>query len=129
VQTWLPVNHNYKNGINVKSQLRNPDSLFNYYRHLLRVRRNTPALIEGEYLPLQTSASGYFSFLRTTESQAVLVILNYSDTALDLDFSLENGIEGHSLHLLFSSAVRSHADLHPQKLHVGAFEVLIAEVK
>jgi len=129
VETWLPVNPNYKNGINVKDQMHNPDSLLNYYKHLLRLRKHTPALIEGEYLPLHPKAQDYFSFLRVTGNQSVLVCLNYSEQAHDLDFSRVQELKGHNLHLLFSSAVRSRMDFSPKQLHIGPFEVFIAEVK
>ena len=129
IKTWLPVNPNYKEGINVKDQHHNPSSLLNYYKHILRVRKNTPALIEGEYLPLQNAAKDYFAFLRASSGQTVLVVLNFSENSLDLDFSRTAGIKGRTLHVLFSSAVRSGADLNPKKLHIGAFEVFIAEVK
>jgi alpha-glucosidase len=129
VNTWLPVNPNYKNGINVKDQQHNPDSLLNYYKHILRVRKNTPALIEGEYLPLQNTAKDYFAFLRVSSGQTVLVVLNFSQQSLDLNFSRTQGIKDHNLHVLFSSAVRSSTELIPKKLHIGAFEVFIAEVK
>jgi glycosidase len=129
VKTWLPVNPNYKEGINVKDQQNNPNSLLNYYKHILRVRKNTPALIEGEYIPLSNTAKDYFAFLRTSSGQIVLVILNFSEQLIDLDFSRTKEIKGHNLHVVFSSAVRSSADLNPKKLHIGAFEVFIAEVK
>jgi alpha-glucosidase len=129
IKTWLPVNPNYKDGINVKDQQHNPSSLLNYYKHILRVRKNTPALIEGEYQPLQSTAKHYFAFLRVSNRQTVLVVLNFSTQTLDLDFSRAKELKGRDLHVLFSSAVRSSADLNPKKLHIGAFEVFIAEVK
>lgn len=129
VETWLPVNPNYKEGINVRDQLHNPNSLLNYYQHLLRVRKNSPALIAGEYIPLQNTAKDYFAFLRVSGDQKVLVVLNFSEHALELNFSRTGELKGRNLHLLFTSAVRSHADLSPRKLHIGAFEVFIAEVK
>ena len=129
VKTWLPVNPNYKDGINVKDQHHNPNSLLNYYKHILRVRKNTPALIEGEYQPLQNTAKDYFVFLRVSSGQTVLVVLNFSEQSLNLDLSRTKEIRDHNLHTLFSSAVRSNADLNPKKLHIGAFEVFIAEVK
>jgi hypothetical protein len=46
-----------------------------------------------------------------------------------VNFSRVKELKGRSLHVLFSSAIRSHADLDPRKLHLGAFEVFIAEVK
>jgi len=129
VKTWLPVNPNYKDGINVKDQLHNPNSLLNYYKHLLRVRKATPALIEGVYIPLQNTAKDYFTFLRASSSQTVLVVLNFFEKPLDLDFSRTKELKGRNLRVLFSSAVRASTDLNPRKLHIGAFEVFIAEVK
>jgi len=129
VTTWLPVNPNYKNGINVRDQLHNPSSLLNYYKHLLRVRKETPALIAGEYIPLQDTAADYFAFLRSFEKQTVLVVLNFSDKPSDLDFDHINEIKNRTMHLLFSSAIRSHVELNPKQLQINAFEVLIVELK
>src|SRR5512144_1352864 len=78
VEPWLPVNPNYRDGINVRDQEHNPSSLLNYYRHLLQVRKDTPALIEGEYIPLSNTAKDYLAFARKSEGQTVLVILNFS---------------------------------------------------
>ncbi|MFM8876431.1 MAG: glycoside hydrolase family 13 protein [Anaerolineae bacterium] len=128
VQTWLPVNPNYKEGINVYEQEQNPSSILNYYKHLLKVRKATPALIEGEYLPIHTGAKEYFAFLRKTENQTVLVVLNYSDQRLPLNFSDEEDVKGKSLHTLFTSAVRSPADHTADSLTVAPFEVFISEV-
>jgi alpha-glucosidase len=129
VDPWLPVNPNYKNGINVKDQQNNRDSLLNYYKHLLRVRKNSPALIEGEYTPLYKTAKEHFSFVRHSNQQIVLVVLNYSEKTLELDFSRAKELKGRKLQLLFSSTVRSNTDLEENLLHIGAFEVFIADVK
>jgi len=129
VETWLPVNPNYKKGINVRDQLHNPSSLLNYYKQLLSVRKKNKALAEGEYIPLQETEYKYFAFLRKSAGQTVLVILNYSENHLDLDLSNIQEIAGNNIHILFSSAVRTVAKLDPAKLRVGAFEVFIAEVK
>ncbi|RPI84949.1 MAG: alpha-glucosidase, partial [Chloroflexi bacterium] len=49
IEPWLPVNPNYKDGINIAAQENDENSLLNYYRSLLNIRRRTPALIEGDY--------------------------------------------------------------------------------
>lgn len=128
VETWLPVHPNYKNGINVRDQQHNPASLLNYYKHLLQVRKNSPALIEGEYVPLNTSEKDYFSFLRKSKSETILVILNFSDKKLELDFSRTKGIKGHELEILFSSAERLKTTKPPYGLSINPFEVFLAEV-
>ncbi len=129
VKPWLPVNPNYRNGINVRDQQGNPNSLLNYYKHLLQVRKESPALIEGEYIPLKNTAKDYFAFLRKSEEQTVLVVLNFSEKKLDLDFSRAKDIKGHSLQILFSSAERLKAAKPTYGLTISPFEVFIAEVQ
>lgn len=130
VATWLPVNPNHSTGINVHEQAQNPNSLLSYYKHLLKVRKSSPALKQGEYIPVHATSKEYFAFLRTTESQSVLVVLNYSSERLELDFSKVKGLKAKSLHMLLSSAVRSALyNSAPQKLTVAPFEALICEVK
>ena len=129
VVTWLPVNPNYRDGINVKDQQHNPSSLLNYYKHLLRVRKSTPALIQGEYVPVHTSAKDYFAFLRKSVEQTVLIILNFSEKQLELDFSRVREIRGRDLDILFSSAERLLTTKPPRGLTISPFEVFIAEVQ
>jgi alpha-glucosidase len=128
VNTWLPINPNYKNGINVHDQEKTPGSILQHYKHLLRVRKGSSALQHGDYLPLQATSKDHFSFLRRSESQTVLVVLNYSDKALELDFTRTKEIRDSKLRNLFTSAERRGGVFTPN-FKVGAFEVFIAEVE
>ena len=58
-QPWLPVNPDYQKGVNVASQEKDPNSLLQFYRQMIHLRNHTPALIEGEYIPLQPQMRGY----------------------------------------------------------------------
>ncbi|MDQ2692607.1 MAG: alpha-glucosidase [Chloroflexota bacterium] len=129
VETWLPVHPDYKNGINVRDQENNPVSLLNYYKHLLQLRKDSPALIAGEYIPLHNTAKDYFAFLRTSAAQTVLVVLNFSEKKLELDFSRVKEIKGRELQVLFSSAERLKTSKPPSGLAITPFEVFIAEIK
>ncbi|MBK8784489.1 MAG: alpha-glucosidase [Anaerolineales bacterium] len=125
--TWLPVNPNFKDGINVLDQEKNPSSLLHYYKHLLRIRKESPALKEGEYLPLHDEAGEYFAFLRQCAEQTVLVVLNFSASTLELDFSSIKEINAAKMRSIFSSAERRTGEI-ASKFKVSPFEVLIAEV-
>jgi alpha-glucosidase len=85
VQPWLSVHPNYSSGINVEAQERDPDSLLNFYRRLIRVRRASPALVEGEYRPIHEQDQEVLAFLRFSPVQVVLVALNYCATRRVLD--------------------------------------------
>ena len=129
VKTWLPVNPDYEHGMNVRDQEHNPSSLLNYYRLLLKVRKQNPALIVGDYLPVHTTRDEYFAFLRKSPEQMDLVVLNFSGKPLDLDFSDVDEIKGRELRILFSSADRLLATKSPRGLTMSPYEVLIAEVQ
>jgi alpha-glucosidase len=120
VETWLPVNPDYAEGVNVAEQMDDPDSMLSLYRRLLALRKRTPALIAGDYLPLLPDHEACFCFLRRTAEQTCLVALNYSDQAQTL------ALEGVQVsYLLFSSAGRRVAgDL--AALELAPFEVYIA---
>ncbi len=123
---WLPINPNYADGINVQEQQDNPNSLLQYYKRLIHTRQQSPAIKEGEYIPLHEASEEYFSFLRQTEQQTVLVILNYSAKMHDLTFEIK---PFNQAHLLFSSAGRSKQQYELNQIHIGSFEVWIAELK
>ncbi|MFT3893277.1 MAG: alpha-glucosidase [Anaerolineales bacterium] len=129
VKTWLPVNPNYADGINVKDQQNNPNSLLNYYKHILRARKQTPALIEGEFIPVNNTSKEYYAFLRKTAEQTVLVVLNFSEKTLELNLSRSKELKGSELQVVFSSAGRANTTQSPKSLHIGSFEVYMAEVK
>jgi len=123
VQTWLPVNPNYAQGVNVADQLADPDSLLNFYRRMLRVRKQIPALIAGDYTPLHEDAENYLAFLRSCNEQTCLVVLNMSDQAHTLLFDLD----AHAARPVFSSHTRGDTDDLSQ-LAIVPFEIYIAEL-
>jgi alpha-glucosidase len=123
VETWLPVNPNYAQGVNVADQEDDPDSLLNFYRRMLAVRKSTPALITGDYQALHPQAEDYFAFLRRTDGQTCLVILNYDGKPLQLTFELDR----ESGHLIFSNQERT-ATVTLTGVSLAPYEVLILEV-
>jgi alpha-glucosidase len=125
VMPWLPINPNYAAGVNVRDQQRNPDSLLSFYRRLIQVRRELPALVAGEYRPLHEATDGYVAFLRTTEAQTALILLNYSNVRLDLHFD-EPGKQ--TARSRFSSG-RHSGELNLAAIRLDAYEVLIAELR
>ena len=81
VQTWLPVAPDYREGVNVADQMKDQGSLWQFYRDLLHLRKGTPALVEGEYRPIELEGD-VLGFLRQSDLQSVLVLLNFSQQAV-----------------------------------------------
>ena len=124
VQTWLPINPNFASGINVEDQLRDPDSLLSFYKRMIRLRKGTPALIEGDYIPIDEQAQDYLAFLRQCESQTCLVLLNMSEHFQDVLFDFGKN----PARLLFSSHRREMDEKIHDQLRLFPYEVMITEI-
>ena len=124
VTPWLPVNPNYAAGVNAQDQQSNPGSLLNFYRRLIEVRRQLPALVAGEYRALHETSSDYVAFLRVTDAQTLLVLLNYSNARHDLRFDVPD--KGTAI-VRFSSGGNA-GELNLASVSLEPYEVLIAEL-
>ena len=126
VQTWLPVNPNYAQGVNVDDQRYNPDSLQSFYKQLIRVRKQTPALKDGDYTPLHETAEDYFAFLRHSQDdkQTCLVVLNLSDKNLNVKFDLPS----REARCLVSNHVLEGDQISLDELKLAPFEIFIGEI-
>jgi len=87
-EPWLPVHSNYPDR-NVEQQLSDPNALLNFFKQLIQVRKAQPALQHGDFQPLVEDPRQIFAFMRTTETDQVLVLLNF--TSRNLDYKLPEG--------------------------------------
>ncbi|MBV9436536.1 MAG: alpha-glucosidase [Acidobacteria bacterium] len=74
---WLPVDANYKTH-NVAAETADPQSVLNWYRGLIRLRRDNPAFYEGDYVSLNDTDANVMSFLRKSQHGTALVLLNFA---------------------------------------------------
>jgi glycosidase len=88
---WEPVNADYPVK-NVAAQSQDPDSLLSTYRELIHLRTNHPALLAGEYSPVDSKDEHVLAFLRSSPEENVLVVINLGgESASDYDLTLEEG--------------------------------------
>lgn len=83
---WISVNPNYKK-INVADQLRREDSVFNYYKKLIRLRKENEIIVYGNYELLLPEDENIFAYVRTLDNQKLLVVCNFSKSEQKFDFS------------------------------------------
>ena len=81
---WLDVNENY-NKINVELQQGNPDSILNYYREIIRIRKNNSTLIYGDFLDLEPSNEKLFIYKRWDKQKTFIIVLNFSNDKTQWD--------------------------------------------
>jgi alpha-glucosidase len=124
---WLPVPDSYHTH-NVASELKDPNSILNFYKHVLALRRTNLQLREGRYVPLNETDNNVLSYLRSYKGKAVLVVLNMSSTAEKPIFNLtaQGFANPHVTTLLATSAKLS--DSKPVQTELQPFGVYIGEV-
>jgi alpha-glucosidase len=88
---WLPVPQD-ANRSNVAAEERDPQSILNFYKRLISLRRSEPALRDGSYVALNSGDPNVFSFLRKTPDgrYAILVALNMSPEAHTVSFDVHS---------------------------------------
>lgn len=83
---WLKVNDNYTE-INMETQDTDPDSVLNYYRKLIALRKS-PAYKEvfayGEFMPVYQNTSSVMAYYRKNEKQRILITANFGKEAVSL---------------------------------------------
>ncbi|MNB76239.1 Oligo-1,6-glucosidase [compost metagenome] len=75
---WIGVNPNYPK-INAERQLGDPDSVFQYYKRLIALRREFPVIQWGTYQVILEDDPYVYSYSRVMDEQTLLVICNFSD--------------------------------------------------
>ena len=87
---WTPV-HSEKDRINLQTDMENAKSVHGFYKALLALRKNTPALLYGDFAVLSKPSDPYFRFARTYEGKTVEVICNFeAPTEIRIPLTKEN---------------------------------------
>jgi alpha-glucosidase len=85
-EPWLPIADDYALR-NVEVQRDDPHSMLCLTRHLLELRRASPALSLGAYHGVETDDRHAFAFVRSHAGERLLVALNFGADELSLDLS------------------------------------------
>ena len=87
---WIKVNPNYTK-INAKREAEDPESVFHYYRKLIRLRKHFRVFLDGRFTLLCPDAPDIFAYKRENEKEQLYVVCNFSaqeaDFVLETDFS------------------------------------------
>lgn len=120
---WLPVHPEYKMQ-NVAAQMQNPDSVLNYYKHIIQLRRNNSALREGGYLSLNKNDTNVLAYMREYKGRRVLVALNMSSRPQSVKFNI-----GSTANTLLSSARATPKSVNLSGLRLAPHQSFVGEVR
>ena len=122
---WLKVNPLFKD-VNVEAQEQDPDSVLNYYRKLVALRKSDElkeVFTYGEFLPEYENVDGVMAFYRKDESKCILVAANFGKDAATI--KLKSEIEK----VWLSNRIDGTVDCEKDSLNSRSCEVVVLELE
>ena len=118
---WLMVNPNYKD-INLESQINDADSVYNFYKKLIALRKDADyanTLIYGDFKTYKEEQKNLLAFTRSAEN-TVMVIANYQKEAQTVE------LPSAAKKILLSNINRTDVD--GTNIELSGYELLVIEV-
>ena len=130
-KTWLPIAPDYKT-VNVQTELANPDSLLNWYKELIALRRTNAALHDGGFVMLDAGDADVLAYVRTAPAGAapVVVAINMSGEAKTVSLDVgAAGMSGKTVKTLAASEAALKGVTSVEKVVLPAYSAWVAEVR
>ncbi|WP_286230950.1 glycoside hydrolase family 13 protein [Neobacillus mesonae] len=119
---WLKVNPNYKE-INVERQQKDADSILNFYKKMIRLKKANEVFNYGTYDLLLKDDPQIFAYTRTLKDEKVMVIANLSLS----DAVIEGYTFNYNQLLLNNYEVKEHEPV--QELRLQPYETRVYRIK
>lgn len=122
---WLMVNPKYKH-INLAEQINDSDSVFNFYKELISLRKNPEyesTFVYGKFVPYKPEQKNLLAYSRVGE-KSVMVIANYQKDAQTL--SLPSKIK--KVLLSNTSKTLDNSSSNSTEIVLSPYELLVVEM-
>jgi len=93
IKTWLPVDPEYKEGINVADELVDKNSILNFYKDIINFRNSSDILKFGDYKEIITNNKELLIFRRTYKDKSLYVVINYSNNKIEIEKLIPQGLK------------------------------------
>ena len=85
---WIPVSDNFEK-INVKKQKQDRDSILEFYKKLIMLRKEKEVIARGNIEFMEVENSGVLAYTRCLDKQKLLVCCNFRDVESQMEFTQE----------------------------------------
>ncbi|MEO6040008.1 MAG: alpha-glucosidase C-terminal domain-containing protein, partial [Saprospiraceae bacterium] len=85
---WIKVNSNYTT-INAAAQESDPNSVLNYFRRMVQLRKQEPTLVYGKYTLLDAQNPDVYVYTRELNGRKLLILLNFKASAAAVNTGLD----------------------------------------
>ena len=75
---WIKINENYKTGVNVVDQEKDENSVLNFFKRMVKIRKSHLGLIYGAYELLLKDNEQVYAYTRALNKERYLILLSFS---------------------------------------------------
>ncbi|KQC29457.1 glycoside hydrolase family 13 protein [Flagellimonas eckloniae] len=97
---WLKVHPNHINGLNVAEQEKDKDSVLNYFKKMVQLRKDHLGLVYGDYQLLLKDNEQVYAYTRSMDDENYLILLSFSEEKANLEL---DDLASSTLDLLISN--------------------------
>jgi len=89
---WIKVNPNYRT-VNVAGEEKDSMSCLNYFRKLIKLRKENLVFVYGKYQLLDKDNPNVYAYTREMDGKKVLVLLNFASkpASVNAGINIDNG--------------------------------------
>lgn len=120
VTPWIKLNPSYKR-INVEMQINDENSILNYYRKLIKLRKENDIIVYGTYDLILEDHNEIFAYTRTLENKKLLIVCNFKDG--EPVFKLPESIKYTKAELIISNYEKN--ELYIDEIKLKPYEAVV----
>ncbi|MDD5795141.1 glycoside hydrolase family 13 protein [Clostridium sp. HCP1S3_B4] len=119
---WMTINPNYVK-INAQNEVSDSNSVFNYYKKLIKLRKENDIIVYGNYKPILEESEEIFAYIRELENKKLLVLCNFTKNVTSAEIPAE--LLNKDAKLLISNYSCEDLDKNSKDIKLKAYEARV----
>lgn len=119
---WMTINPNYVK-INAQNEVSDSNSVFNYYKKLIKLRKENDIIVYGNYKPILEESEEIFAYIRELENKKLLVLCNFTKNVTSAE--IPAGLLNKDAKLLISNYSCEDLDKNSKDIKLKAYEARV----
>ena len=122
---WMKINQNFRN-INVDLAIENPESIYHYYKNLIRLRKTNKVLVYGSYDLILENHDQIYAYTRTLKDEKILIMTNLFPQETKFVLPADLAVESSEL-LISNYEIKHGADI--KQITLSPYEARVYRLK
>lgn len=118
---WIDINKNYLK-INVAKDLEDKKSIYRFYQKLLNLKKNDQTMIDGKFIPVRSSDSAVYAFIRELNNEKRLILGSF--VPYKVKFELPNKVKN----VILSNYERANV-LQDDNIYLNPYEGIVLDIE